>query len=321
MKLIDLNSISENELLDTKICDLEVSLKQTSLMRGINDLYFELNSKQINFLPTVWLSNDWFSPDGVCGFAIPFYLVHPTLIKLELKNTGIVEGQSYKSFMQLLRHETGHAIDNAFHLRKSKKRQNLFGLSSTKYPTSYVPKANSKDHVRHLEEFYAQAHPDEDWAETFAVWLDPKSNWEKKYKSWPALEKLNFVDQKMKLLKGKNQIVLKKTEIDSISLDTRTLSEYYKDKRKQLKLNKRSIIEQVDSDLLKFIVTNPQKSKRLINKTSKNKFISEKMIKEIIKKCKNENFPLEYSNTDLVEDDLNKLMQVYIKQGRHKVIM
>jgi hypothetical protein len=321
MKLSELSTISESKLLNTRICDLEVSLNQTPLMRGINDLYFELNSKLINFLPQIWLSSDWFSPDGVSGFAVPFYLIHPRLIKLELKNTGLIEGHTYKSLMQLLRHETGHAIDNAFHLRKSKKRQKLFGLSSTKYPSSYVPKADNKNYVRHLEEFYAQAHPDEDWAETFAVWLDPKSKWKKKYQSWNAIEKLDFVDQQMDSLKGKKQLSSKVAEVDSISKDTRTINEYYKEKRKLLRLNKRSIIEQVDSNLLKFIVTNPTQTKKMITKSSKNKFISEKIVKEIIKKCKNKSFPLEYSHTDLLEENLNKLTQAYIKEGRHKVIM
>lgn len=321
MKLRELSTISEKELLRTRICDLEVTLNQTPIMRGINDLYFELNSNLINFIPKIWISTDWFSPDGVSGFAIPFYLIHPRLTELEFKNTGLVEGNTYKTLMQLLRHETGHAIDNAFHLRKSKRRQNLFGLSSTKYPISYLPVAGNRNYVRHLEEFYAQAHPDEDWAETFAVWLDPKSNWKNKYQSWNAIHKLNFINDQMRSLEGKVQVSNKLNEVDSISKDTRTISDYYKDKRKQLKLNRRSIVEKVDSDLLKFIVKNPTQTKRMITKSSKNKFISDKIVKEIIKKCKNIEFPLEYSHTDLLEENLKKLTQAYIKEGRHKVIM
>jgi predicted ATP-dependent Lon-type protease len=125
----------------------------------------------------------------------------------------------------------------------------------------------------------------------------------------------------MKSLEGKVQVSHKLNEVDSISKDTRTINDYYKEKRKQLKLNRRSIVEKVDSDLLKFIVKNPTQTKRMITKSSKNKFISDKIVKEIIKKCKNIEFPLEYSHTDLLEENLKKLTQAYIKEGRHKVIM
>ena len=139
MKLSELKHISEEELLATRICDFEFDLKSSKLSRGINDIYFELNSKLINFLPHIWISNDWFSPDGVAGFAIPFYLLLPHLISLEKKHIGFVEGETTHSFKKLLRHETAHALDNAFHLRKNKKRQTLFGLTSKPYPKSYLP--------------------------------------------------------------------------------------------------------------------------------------------------------------------------------------
>jgi hypothetical protein len=50
--------------------------------------------------------------------------------------------------------------------------------------------------VRHLPGWYAQKHPDEDWAETFAVWMTPGANWKEEYRSWPeALAKLESCQQ------------------------------------------------------------------------------------------------------------------------------
>ena len=119
MREINIETISEKDLLNTRICDLNLSLKSTPLMREINDLYFELNQRQINFLPKIWLSDDWFSPDGTAGFAIPFYLTHKRLIQLQKKHIGVAEGVTKSSLMKLLRHETAHALDNAFFLNNT----------------------------------------------------------------------------------------------------------------------------------------------------------------------------------------------------------
>jgi hypothetical protein len=197
-KKVNLQTISERELLRTRICDLPISIEQHKYIKNrINRLNIELKNKQVRFRPHVWISDDWFSPDGHPGFAIPFYLFHPKLIKLERKFIGFVEGTTEKTFLQLLRHETGHAIDNAFGLRRSKRRQKLFGLTKTKYPKYYQPNFNSKDYVFHLNDHYAQSHPDEDWAETFSVWLTPRSNWRKVYAGTKAHEKLALVDSLM----------------------------------------------------------------------------------------------------------------------------
>jgi hypothetical protein len=52
--------------------------------------------------------------------------------------------------------------------------------------------------VRHLPAWYAQKHPDEDFAETFAVWLNPHSNWREVYADWNCLNKLLYVDELVK---------------------------------------------------------------------------------------------------------------------------
>ncbi len=129
---------------------------------------------------------------------MPFYLAHPRLARLERKMFKEVEGGTQRQCMQILRHEAGHIVQHAYALHRRRKWQEMFGRSSSPYPESYRPNPNSRDYVQHLPRWYAQSHPDEDFAETFAVWLTPRSNWRQRYAEWPgALEKLEFVDELM----------------------------------------------------------------------------------------------------------------------------
>ena len=114
-----------------------------------------------------------------------------------------VEGGTRRQCLQLLRHEAGHAVHHAFKLQRRRRWTNIFGKSSEPYPDYYQPNPASKRFVHYLDLWYAQSHPDEDFAETFAVWLDPRSNWRRRYRSWPALTKLEFVDELMEELAGK----------------------------------------------------------------------------------------------------------------------
>jgi hypothetical protein len=324
MKMAKIDLISEQELLATRLCDLEINLKATPLMRGINQLFFELNEKLINFHPHIWLADDWFSPDGVAGFALPFYLTHPRLVELEKKHVGLVEGTTFNTFMKLLRHETAHALDNAFHLRKNKQRQNLFGLSSKKYPKTYLPNPKSKNFVRHLEDFYAQAHPDEDWAETFAVWLNPKSEWEYKYAFWEAIEKLEFVDKLMAKLP--KQKCFRKNEFTSIKEDTRTLREYYRDKKRDLRLNnKRPVIQKIDTEYLPYVVNNKKEVRKiLLKQKGVNSYIIDKFLKDVGNECKSKKIQLNYNSQvsiAILEQQLQAATQEYLKQGRHRIVM
>ena len=131
------------------------------------------------------------------GVAIPFYLAHPRLERLERTQMLEVEGGTPEWCMKILRHEAGHAIDNAYRLRTRRRRQQIFGPSYMEYPDYYTPKPYSKSFVLHLDSWYAQSHPDEDFAETFAVWLNPDSDWRTRYVDWPALKKLEYMDALM----------------------------------------------------------------------------------------------------------------------------
>ena len=94
-----------------------------------------------------------------------------------------------------LRHEAGHAFNYAYRLYRTPEWRDLFGPFRRPYRDDYHPVPFSRRFVRHIAGWYAQKHPDEDFAETFAVWLTPRSQWRKRYKGWGALAKLRYVDR------------------------------------------------------------------------------------------------------------------------------
>jgi len=218
-------------LLDTRIRDLGLRLEGTWLEERVDALYHELAQRDIALRPHCWLSDEWFSPRNVPGIAIPFYLAHPRLIRLERNMVLEAEGSTVVECMRILRHEAGHAIQHGYRLHRRAGYQRLFGKSSTKYPTSYRPNPTSRRFVQHLRAYYAQAHPDEDFAETFAVWLQPRARWRKRYEGWPALRKLEWVDALMVELRGVTPPVRTRERVAPISQLTSTLREYYDEKR------------------------------------------------------------------------------------------
>jgi len=167
----------------------------------------------------------------VPGIAVPFYLVHPRLLQLERKFMLEAEGASEGACMRILRHEAGHAIDNAFRLHRRKRWRDLFGSFSEPYPDSYRPRPNSRKFVQHINGWYAQAHPAEDFAETFAVWLTPDLAWRRRYADWPALEKLEYVDELMTELIGVSPPVRTRRFIEPLKEIKLTLREHWEQKR------------------------------------------------------------------------------------------
>jgi hypothetical protein len=218
-------------LLDLRFCDLDLCIEGSILQGRIERVGQELQSRNIRFRPHFWLSDDWFTPDGYTGSAIPFYLAHPRLTRLERSQMGEVEGGTHDWCMMLLRHEVAHALDNAFVLHRRRRRQQLFGLSSRSYPRFYRPNPYSKRYVQHLEYWYAQSHPDEDFAETLAVWLKPRSGWRKQYQGWPALKKLEYVDELMSEIAGQKPVIQNRSRVDPIPSFRTTLREHYARKR------------------------------------------------------------------------------------------
>ena len=224
---------SDEQLLQLRLCDLRLSIEGSPVIDQIRALYSELAAHEVVFRPHFWFSEEWFSPDGVPGIAVPFYLAHPRLARLELAQMLEVEGGTPDSCMRILRHEAGHALENAYCLRRRRDRQAVFGRSTQPYPKYYTPRAYSKSYVLHLDMWYAQSHPDEDFAETFAVWLTPQSQWRERYADWPALKKIEYMDALMKSLAGARPMVRTREHVDPISRLRKTLKEYYDEKRKR----------------------------------------------------------------------------------------
>ncbi len=228
---MNLSKISEEELLNLKVCDLPLKIEGTWLEDCVEELYRELDKAGISFKPPCYLADEWLTPDGEPVVGIPFFLAHSALIKLEKKMMLDAEGGTRSWCMKLLRHESGHAINYAYKLYRRKKWRDIFGKFSQEYPDTYRFRPYSKNFVRHLENYYAQYHPDEDFAETFAVWLTPNLNWRKQYAGWKAINKLNYVEELMNEAKYKEPLVKKGQKYWQASKMRITLNNFYKKKR------------------------------------------------------------------------------------------
>lgn len=250
---------TNQELLEWRLCDLGLTLEGSGLEAPIDRLYRELEGRKLRLKPHCWISEEWFSPDGVPGIAIPFYLAHPRLKRLERAQILEVEGGTAAECLRLLRHEAGHAIQHAFRLHRRKRWRELFGSTTEPYPDYYRPNPGSRRYVVHLPNWYAQSHPDEDFAETFAVWLTPGSRWRRKYLGWPALRKLRYVDQLMHELAGQKPPVRSKARPDPVHRIKTTLDEHYRAKRQRYRA---LATRAYDQDLLRLFTPIEESSAR-----------------------------------------------------------
>ena len=170
---VRLEEASDEELLGLRLRELPVRLDGGLMARRIARLNRELSARGIVALPHVWLSEEFFTPDRTLGFAVPFYLAHPRLMRLERSQMLECEGAGEAECRRILRHEAGHVLDEAYRLHARPRYRQLFGNPGKPYPTSYSPRVNSRDHVVNLTGWYAQGHPVEDFAETFAAMTLP----------------------------------------------------------------------------------------------------------------------------------------------------
>ena len=181
------------EILGKPIRDLGLKVEGSPLERLVNQLYRELNAKGLSkFRPAVYLTDEWGCPSGEPIIGIPFYLANPDLASLEREMNDL---EDTREIMMYLRHEAGHAFNYAYKLYRAPEWKQLFGPFRRPYREIYRPVPFSRKYVRHLAGWYAQKHPDEDFAETFAVWLTPRSGWRKRYRGWGAMEKLRYMDR------------------------------------------------------------------------------------------------------------------------------
>lgn len=228
------HDLEDERLLERKISQLGLALPGTPLQALIQQLYDELSQKGLVFHPPCHVGDEWFVPVGIPAIFVPFFLVHERLRKLEAKMMLEVEGDTAEWFMRLIRHETAHAYAYAYQLTRKRKWQRVFGRTSTEAtPEFYRPRPYSHSYVVHLDDWYAQSHPDEDFAETFAVWLTPGLDWRARFKGWKALQKLEYVDELMRSIASQHppyQPGYREKDFNCLNLKLKT---YYARKRKQ----------------------------------------------------------------------------------------
>jgi hypothetical protein len=218
------------ELLNSRICDLGMSIEGSLIEPFIQRLYRELADRGLEFQPEVYATDAWGCPDEVPVIGIPFYLLDKRLARVEEEQTGEIE--TNQIIMMLLRHEAGHAINYAYRLYKHPDWVEMFGPFSRPYRDVFRPNPFSRQFVRHIVHHqygrtYAQKHPDEDFAETFAVWLTPRSGWKRRYRNWPALRKLKFVDNLMKRIREEDPKVTRGSLCTPVAEMDMLLAEHY----------------------------------------------------------------------------------------------
>jgi hypothetical protein len=330
--------LTDEELLDWRICDLGVEIEGTALTERIARLYDELAAREIRFRPHVWISDEWFSPEGVPGIAIPFYMAHPRLAQLERRQMLEVEGGTQAWCMRILRHEAGHAIDTAYSLHRLRRWQQVFGKSSQPYPDEYAPRPYSKSYVRHLDNWYAQSHPDEDFAETFAVWLTPRSNWRVQYAGWPALKKLELVDTLVAETRGRRPCVRSRGRVEPASQIRKTLRVHYAEKRVRYGVDAAFSfdreLQQLFSDAPDYATRAPASAflrrhrrellRVVAHWTGQYKYTIDQVLTEMIDRCRELGLRLHRSERVALRDAqvmLTVQTMNYLHHGHHKIML
>ena len=325
-------------LLDLRLADLPLALQGTMMEGRVAQLCAELQARGLDFPVHFYLAEEWFTPDGHASMTIPFYLAHPRLEKLEQSQMLAVEGGEHEWCMRILRHEAGHVVDNAYRLRRRRQRRALFGLSSVEYPEFYTPKPYSKSFVMHLDPWYAQSHPDEDFAETFAVWLTPQSNWEQRYAGWPALKKLEYMDSLMRSLAGRPPLVASAEEVDPLRRVRRTLRQHYRRRRRHHGVDHPAFydrdLRRLFSDApehgdrltaVQFIARHRRGVRRLVaDWTGIYQYTIDKVLEDMMARCRELRLRLALPE-DQARQEFTVLLTVqvmnYLHSGRHRVAL
>ena len=213
------------QVLAQKISEMPLKIEGTILETKIQQLYQEMEAKGLVFRPKCYLSDEWGCPDGIPIIGIPFYLADKKLSRIEDEYTENLESE--EEIIDYLRHEAGHAFNYAYELYKTDEWHSIFGPYSRPYVEDYKPNPLSKKYVKYSKGWYAQKHPDEDFAETFAVWLTPGLDWRKQYEGWEALKKLEYVEKISKELGQQQPRVAAMMEDLPVSELKVTILEYY----------------------------------------------------------------------------------------------
>jgi hypothetical protein len=217
------------EILNRRICDFDLRIEGGPLENVIERFRRELAERGITKLqPAFYLSDEWGVSDGTVAIGIPFYLADERLRRVQQTRSGVVEGKDDEDILRYLRHEMGHVVNYAYQLYEDHDWTALFGPMSRPYPDEYRSVPFSLDFVRHLPGNYAQKHPDEDWAETFAVWMTPGSDWTIQYQdASAALAKLVYCERVMTEIRDREPYVTL-TVIDTDVRDIqKTVAQFY----------------------------------------------------------------------------------------------
>ena len=213
-------------ILRRRIDRLGLKLEGSPVDRYVRQLRRELRRKGIlQFRAVCYLTDEWGCPDQQPVIGVPFYLADPKLAVLEKRMNDLEDA---REIMMYLRHEAGHAFNYAYRLFATEGWRRRFGPFRRPYREDYRPVPFSRRYVRHIEGWYAQKHPDEDFAETFAVWLTPRSNWRERYRGWPALAKLHYVDRTARRL-GRRPPLVPQGQTDLTVAEMKlTVNEFYR---------------------------------------------------------------------------------------------
>ena len=246
--------------------EMNLKIEGSNLEKLISRLYAELEHRGMRFKPRFYLTDTWGCPNKVPLIGIPFYYANSVLSQIEDRMNGDLEDEH--ELMMTLRHEAGHAINYAYRLYSLKEWQETFGRFDEPYRDFFHPNPQSREFVKHLYQqvgsyagrIYAQKHPDEDFAETFAVWLTPRSKWRGKYRNWGALKKLRFVDQLMREIGPKKPVVTDGDRINPIENLNITLLEYYNKSEERYRQKAQGYVDDV---LQEIFSTNGKGEKRI----------------------------------------------------------
>src|SRR5881397_304910 len=220
------------ELLGKRISQLGLRLEGSPVERFVHQLHRELERKGLKrFRPVCYLTDEWGCPDGQPVIGIPFYLADPKLARLEREMNDL---EDEREIMMYMRHEAGHAFNYAYRLFATPEWRHLFGPYNRRYRDHYRPVPFSRKYVRHIAGWYAQKHPDEDFAETFAVWLTPRSGWRKKYRGWGAIAKLRYMDRIARELGNADPSRKRGTPDITVAEMEMTVAEFYRNSTEQI---------------------------------------------------------------------------------------
>ena len=303
--------LDDELLLDLRVSDLGLEMKGV-VAACVNQLYLELKGKGLVLMPPCHIGDEWFCPEGCAAIFIPFYLFDKRLRKLERKMMMEVEGGGRDECMKLLRHEAGHAFSYAYKLQRRRKWQKHFGLASQVYPETYRPRQYSKSYVIHLDDWYAQMHPDEDWAETFAVWLDPESDWKNEYANWPAIRKLEYVEDLMGEFIGRMPIELEHCRPSVESSLRIKLRTYYRRKQKAFA---ESFPDYYDDDLKKIFKSSP-----LQKHADAGEFILRNR-KQVVDSVNQWTREPKYRINELLEELVGRAVQLKLSSAKDEVVL